>query len=191
MLTGDIALRPATGGSHTELHPQGLRGIIVYFSLLGYNIITMSIAGMTKSMRHLWHRFGTMNNIVVAGALLVAASWAWGSVATMQRNFALQREVDGKRRELQLTDLEVQTLKYQQNYYKSDEYKELAAREHLGLANPGEKVLLLPPNSEAVQQADAQAALVVQVPAGATLAATNFEQWMNFLSGASARDLQN
>lgn len=175
----------------TELHPQGLRGIIAYFSLLDYNVITMSIAGITKLAVHLWRRYGTMNNIVTAGALLVAAGWAWGSVTTMQRNFTLQREVDAKRRELELTDLEVQTLQYQQNYYKSDEYKDLAAREHLGLASPGEKVLLLPPNSEAVTQSDAQAAQVVQVTSGATLAASNFDQWMNFLSGASARDLQN
>jgi cell division protein FtsB len=175
----------------TELHPQGLRGIIAYFSLLDYNVITMIIAGITKLAVRLWRRYGTMNNIVITGALLVAAGWAWGSVTTMQRNFALQREVDAKRRELELTDLEVQTLKYQQNYYKSDEYKDLAAREHLGLASPGEKVLLLPPNSEAVRRADAQAARVVQIPAGATLAASNFDQWMNFLSGASARDLQD
>lgn len=146
---------------------------------------------MTKLTLHLWRRYGTMNNIVIAGALLVAASWAWGSVTTMQRNFALQREVDAKRRELVLTELEVQMLKYQQNYYKSDEYKELAAREHLGLVLPGERVLLLPPNSDEVTRADAQAAQVMQVTPGVALAASNFEQWVSFLSGASARDLQN
>ncbi len=149
----------------------------------------MNISSLEKTARSLWHQYGTMSNVVVGVALLIAASWAWGSISTMQRNFELQKEVDAKRRELELTDLEVQTLQYQQNYYKSDEYKDLAAREHLGLAGPGEKVLMLPPNSQLVknqtkQQADAPATAVIGS------APNNLEQWFNFFSGASAGNLQ-
>ncbi len=149
----------------------------------------MNISSLEKTARSLWHQYGTMSNVVVGVALIIAASWAWGSISTMQRNFELQKEVDAKRRELELTDLEVQTLQYQQNYYKSDEYKDLAAREHLGLAGPGEKVLMLPPNSQLVknqskQQADAPATTVVGS------APNNLEQWFNFFSGASAGNLQ-
>ena len=89
---------------------------------------------------------------ILAVALLIAASWAWGSVTVMQRNFALQKDADEQQRQLQLTQLEVDTLQYQQNYYKSDEYKDLAARKFLGLASPGEKVLILPPNSQAAKE---------------------------------------
>ena len=153
----------------------------------------MSISELTKLARRYWRHYGTMNNIVIGVALLIAAGWAWGSITTMQRNFSLQKEVDAEQRQLELMDLEVQTLQYQQNYYKSDEYKDLSAREHLGLASPGEKVLFLPPNSAAVkheseQQKDETAVTATRPAPGS--APSNLEQWINFFSGASAGELQ-
>ena len=153
----------------------------------------MSISELTKLARRYWRHYGTMNNIVIGIALLIAAGWAWGSITTMQRNFALQKEVDAEQRQLELTDLEVQTLQYQQNYYKSDEYKDLSAREHLGLASPGEKVLFLPPNSAAVkheseQQNDETIVTTTRPLPGS--APSNLEQWINFFSGVSAGELQ-
>ncbi|MGB3945734.1 MAG: septum formation initiator family protein, partial [Candidatus Saccharimonadales bacterium] len=96
---------------------------------------------------HVRHHYFTTNNVVVLIALFVAASWAWGSVQAMERNYELQKEIDLKRRELRLSELETQKLQFERNYYKSDEYKELAVREKLGLVKPGEKVLILAPNS--------------------------------------------
>ena len=152
----------------------------------------MDISRITKQLRHVWHEYGTMNNIVITVALLIAAAWAWGSISTMQRNFALQKAVDAQKRDLEIATLEVQKLKFEQNYYGSDEYKDLAAREHLGLAAPGEKVLLLPLNSPAVlQETKAAAAQQASTPAEATVTQTNFDQWMVFLSGAAARDVRN
>lgn len=152
----------------------------------------MSISELIKLARRYWRQYGTMNNIVIGVALIIAAGWAWGSVTTMQRNFALQKEVDARQRELELTDLEVQTLQYQQNYYKSDEYKDLAAREHLGLASPGEKVLFLPPNSPAVKReaepGSASTSTAPQPTPGS--APSNLQQWVNFFSGVSAQQLQ-
>jgi cell division protein FtsB len=144
----------------------------------------MNTTHLVKTAKHLWHRYGTMNNIVIAAAFVIAMSWAWGSITTMQRNFALQKEVDKQRRELELTDLEVQTLQYQQNYYRSDEYKDLAAREHLGLASPGEKVLHLPPNSQAAKQEGTQ--VTTTQPVSSAAAVSNFDQWINFLIGGAA-----
>ena len=146
----------------------------------------MNQINIKKTIYHLKHRYATMNNIVLAVALLVAAGWAWGSISTMQRNYALQKDLDAKQRELRLTTLEVETLEYQQSYYQSDEYRELAARERLGLAAPGEKVLLLPPNSPGVKESEArQSARPVDGSAP-----SNFEQWLNFLFGGSAEQLQ-
>lgn len=143
-----------------------------------------------KQATHLWRIYGTMNNIVIAVALIIAASWAWGSVTVMQRNFALQKDADEQQRQLQLTQLEVDTRKYQQNYYKSDEYKDLAARMYLGLASPGEKVLILPPNSAAAKSEAPSAGTNIQV--GSYSAPSNFDQWLGFLMGSNtASDLQN
>lgn len=134
------------------------------------------------------HRYFTVNNAVIAVAAVVALSWAWGSIAMMQRNYELQRKLDGKERELLLTELEVDTLTYQQAYYQTEEYQELAARRYLGLAQPGEKVLNLPPNSQDVLEQDAEQRAT---PAAQVVRPTNFEQWLEFLSGQNIRDLSD
>ena len=104
------------------------------------------------------HQYLTTNNLVIAVALFIAASWAYGSIGVIQRNYNLQREIAAKQRQLTLVELETETLKFQQKYYKSDEYKELAVRQRLGLVFPGEKVLILPPNTEAAKELDSQRA---------------------------------
>lgn len=122
-----------------------------------------------------------MNNVVIAVAFIIGASWTWGSVGMMQRNYALQKEIDTRQREQQLTDLEVQTLTYEQNYYRSAEYQDLAMRQRLGVADPGERALILPPNSQAAVHADeAYRGRQVKLaePEG------NLQQWANFLFGA-------
>jgi hypothetical protein len=133
------------------------------------------------------HRYFTMNNVVIAVALLIGASWAWSSIGAMQRNYDLQKTIDSKQRQLKLAELETQNLQYEQRYYKSAEYQELEVRKRLGLANPGEHVLLLPPNSEQAKNADA--ALTKKVATTIELV-SNFQQWVNFLFGGNQRSLQ-
>ena len=128
-----------------------------------------------------------MNNIVIAVAFFIGASWAWGSIGMMQRNYDLQKQVDTKARQLKLTELETQNLAYEQRYYQSSEYQELEVRKRLGLANPGEHVLILPPNTQQAKEADA---VVVNKPVRALEPTSDFQQWMNFLFGGNRQNLQ-
>lgn len=135
---------------------------------------------------HIRHQYLTMNNVVIAVALMIGAGWAWGSIGMMQRNYDLQKEVDTKARQLKLAELQVQNLKYKQNYYQSLEYQELEVRQRLGLANPGEHALILPPNSQAAKAADA----TTSQPVAATHKPVSpFQQWMNFLFGGNRQNL--
>jgi cell division protein FtsB len=147
----------------------------------------MKKINIRKIYYHVRHNYFTLNNVVVVVALLIAASWAWGSVEVMQRNYDLQKEVDGKAREQKLLELETATLTFEQRYYKSDEYKELAVRERLGLAKPGERVLVLPPNSVAATQADD---VVSKRQPASTVQPSDFQQWMNFIFGGNSKSLQ-
>lgn len=132
---------------------------------------------------HVKHNYFTLNNAVLAIALLIAFGWSWGAVSTMQRNYELQRKVDTRERELRLTELEVQTLEYQSRYYASAEYQELAARQNLDLAAPGESVLILPANSEKAAQYDTEInAVVAHEPVAPP---SNIEQWLTFLTGGN------
>lgn len=148
----------------------------------------MSIIDIRKRLVHFWRVYGTLNNIVMAVALVIATGWAWGSVSMIQTNFNAQKALDEQQRQLELTQLEVDTLQYQQNYYKTDEYKDLAARKDLGLASPGEDVLILPPNTAAVKEVDATDAekVAVQTRGESSITESNFDQWMNFLTGGMA-----
>lgn len=155
----------------------------------GIILVYMRFADVKKQAIHFWHAHATMSNVVLAIALVIAGGWTWGTIASMQTNLAAQRAYEEQERQLELTKLEVATLQYQQNYYNSDEYKDLAARTYLGLVSPGEKVLVLPKNST-----DAGREVIVDTTRPATTSGgttrSNFQQWMDFLSGSNAHDLQ-
>jgi hypothetical protein len=145
----------------------------------------MKKINIRKWYYHFRHRYVTMNNVVITVALIIGASWTWGSIEMMQRNYGLQKEVDSRKREQQLADLEVQTLMYQQNYYKSAEYQDLAMRQRLGMTDAGEKALILPPNSQAAKDADSASG---QKTPHVIVQESNFQQWANFLFGANRND---
>jgi cell division protein FtsB len=149
----------------------------------------MKNINIRKVYYHLRHRYFTMNNVVMTIALLVGVGWAWASVGAMQRNYNLQKEVDDKARQAKLIELETQSLVFEQKYFKSTEYQELALRERLGLANPGEKVLMLPSNTDAAKKADASFIATPQVKASDE-PVSNYQLWMNFLFGGNSKDLK-
>jgi hypothetical protein len=131
------------------------------------------------------HEYVTMNNIVLAVAAVIAISWTWASVQAVQRNYALQREVDDKYRQQQLIQLQTDSLTYEQHYYGSREYQTLEVKRRLGLAEPGEKVLVLPPNSAAAKASDtADQASSTVIPAEAP-PPPPLQQWLNFLFGGN------
>ena len=134
---------------------------------------------------HVKHKYFTLNNAVIVIAFAIAASWVWGSLGVMQRNYGLQKSIDQKQRELQLADLETTSLQLEQRYYGTKEYQELAVRQRLGLVSPGEKVLILPPNSQAAINEDKTTTTqtVTQTDQG-----SNIQQWINFLFGGNTKN---
>ncbi len=133
------------------------------------------------------HRYMTLNNVVIAVALLIAANWMWGALEMMQRNYALQKEVDGRRRVLQLTELQRDSLALEKRYYQTEEYQELAVRESLGLVMPGERVLLL---STPGSVGDDDGLDSVTPKEAAAAQPSNLEQWLNFLFGGNSRSIR-
>lgn len=137
-----------------------------------------------KLIYRIRNKYLTLNNVVIGIAFLIAASWVWGSLGVMQRNYALQKEVDLKQRQLELTELETKSMELEKRYYGTREYQELAVRQDLGLGLTGEKVLILPPNSQAAKEADKTATITTIN----TLQISNFEQWINFLFGTKHKN---
>lgn len=128
------------------------------------------------------HQYMTTNNVVLVVAAVIAVSWALSSVQAVQKNYQLQKEVDDKKRQERLVELETENLQFEQNYYKSNEYLTLEAKRRLGLVDPGEKVLILPPNSAAVKAED-QAEQTADISPGEVLPPPPWTQWLDFLFG--------
>lgn len=160
--------------------------IIAYVTRVGYNEAkpAMKKINIRRLIYHIRHNYITLNNIVIVVAFSIAAGWVWGSLGVMQRNYDLQKDLDYKKLELQLAELQTANLELEGRYYKTNEYLELAAREDLGLVSPGESVLILPPNSEAAKAADT----VVQAQVSPLVEQEgNITQWTNFLFGANSK----
>lgn len=124
-------------------------------------------------------KYVTLNNVVLAVALLLAGSWAWSTIGALQKNYSLQQQVDQARLDNEVQEIENQNLALQQAYFKTDEYLELQAREKLNKAMPGEHLVILPK----VATKPAETTTVVTT-ANTT---SNFEQWMQFLFGKQNR----
>ena len=148
----------------------------------------MKKINIRRTLYHIRHRYLTLNNVVIAVAFLIAASWIWGSLSVMQRNYALQKEVDYKKQQLKLTELETTNLQLRQSYYRTAEYQELAVRKSLGLGFPGERQLILPANSQAAIDQDAAKVVAAIDPAAQT---NNLEQWINFLFGGYSKSIDS
>lgn len=119
----------------------------------------------------------TIDNLIIAVSIIVAVAWIWGSISAMERNYALQQQLEVRKRERLLTEIKHKTLQYESEYLKSDEYRELAARENLGLVAQGESVLIL---SEYPEEK-------IEISTSPTQKQSNFSQWMNFLFGGNVK----
>lgn len=120
--------------------------------------------------------------VLVLG-VIIGGYFVINALSMLDRNYNLQKQLDDKYRQLEITKLEAASLQLENRYFKTREYQELVARQDLGLAMPGEKVLILPENSAQAKQADKvtseEQVVVVTQP--------NLNQWFDFFSGKNVK----
>lgn len=78
--------------------------------------------------------------VFVCMVLLVTYS----SARVIQTNYALQKQLEQVKEQNEVTSLENDNIRLRNQYYDTPQYLEVAARQNLGLAAPGETVLLVP-----------------------------------------------
>ena len=119
----------------------------------------------------------TLSNILLVVALVFCASWAWGSITAMSRNWELEQKIVERRLERAKLELEVDNLILEQEFYETAEYQELVVRSKQGKMLAGETMVVLPANSEeAVKKYESGTT-------GGVEEKSNFDQWMEFLFG--------
>jgi cell division protein FtsB len=71
---------------------------------------------------------------------------SWSGIKSIQTNYNLQKQISGLKQKTAVQKLENNNLELQNDYYKSGQYLELSARQNFGLAQPGEKEIIVPQN---------------------------------------------
>ena len=156
-------------------------------AVLGYNINeNMKKINIQRVYYHFRHKYLTTNNIVVVAGLVLAIGFVVSSLGAMDRNYFLQKKLEDKSRELVLAQLDKTSASLEQRYYKTDEYKELAVRQRLGLGYAGESVLILTDDlaKKDISQDDTIADKTIRPEQ-----TSNFWQWVDFLSGKNIKNL--
>ncbi len=117
---------------------------------------------------------------------IVVLAIAWSGAKTVQSNYELQKKISRIQQENTVLGLVNQNIGLQNEYYKTNEYLDLSARQNLGLATPGEKVLIVPKQtaqkyvSEVVSHPPSQSKLAIDNRPGYI---KNLESWRDFLLG--------
>ena len=119
----------------------------------------------------------TLNNIVLFAAVVLCLVWTYGAVNSMARNWQLEEKLKSRQLEAAKLKLEVETLELEQEYYQTDEYKELMARIKSNKMQPGETMVVLPKNSEAAINKYASTQIEMKQER------SNFAEWLDFLFG--------
>ncbi len=113
--------------------------------------------------------------------LAVALMVSWSGAKVIQTNYELQKQISLLEQEIQVQQLSNQNLKLQNQYFQTDQYLELQARQDFGLGAAGEKQLIVPKEvSEKyiAKTADAEVPVVVEVKQPAYQ--RNFQAWVDF-----------
>jgi cell division protein FtsB len=104
---------------------------------------------MTPEVKKIWNskRFRQLidvRNIMLYLFAIIVMAITWSGVKTVQHNYDLQKKIAELKQQNTVIDLQNQNTDLKNKYLQTDEYLELAARQNLGLAAPGEKVLIVP-----------------------------------------------
>jgi cell division protein FtsB len=112
----------------------------------------------------------------------VAIMVTWSGIRAVQANYDLQKEISRLEQQNEVQRLENENLKLKNEYYKTDEFLNLAARRQFGLAAPGETVLVVPKSVALAHTVDlspeAQSGTKEQPPKPAYQ--KNLDAWLDF-----------
>ncbi len=132
---------------------------------------------LRKIRYRLRHDFLSLENVVLAVAIIMCLTWTYQSIMAMNRNWELTERLNTERRTLELLKVEVETAELENEYYQTEEYQELAAR-RMDKKLPGENMVILPENSEAAKNKHRTIAVTVETN---TREYSNPEKWLSYL----------
>ncbi len=146
---------------------------------------------MLETPKTLWNsklrqQLTDVRNIGLYIFAVIVLAISWSGVRTIQTNYELQKKISILKQQNTLLQLYNGNTTLKNKYYQTDQYLELAARQSLGLAAPGEQVLLVP---DSVAKKYVDPSLSPQSQSSSQAIDTrpkytkNLEAWRDFLLG--------
>ena len=106
---------------------------------------------------------------------------SWSGIKTIQTNYGLQKQISALNERNALQKLQNDNLALDNQYFNSNQYLELAARQNFSLASPGEKEVIVPQNVALAYTVDLPTqAQPVEAKAKQPAYQRNFESWKDF-----------
>lgn len=116
--------------------------------------------------------------------LVVVLLISWSGIKIIDTNYRLQKQISELEQQVQVQKLGNTNTKLTNDYYQTDQYLEIAARQNFGLAKPGETVLNVPQNvalAHTVDVPDTDQTEAKKTHAKRPAYQRNFQAWVNFL----------
>ena len=115
----------------------------------------------------------TFSHVIFVVILIAFVWWTTSAIGAMNRNWILQQRLSERQVEKTRLEIEVETLKLEQEYLKSEEYQEYMARAKQNRMAEGETMVILPKNSK-------QSKEKYKNTTPETRKKSNFELWLDF-----------
>lgn len=99
-----------------------------------------------------WHNFRDVRFLAALAFGFIALLTAWSGVKVIGKNYLLQQEIAQLDKRNQIYKIENENLKFENQFFNTETYIELTARQQFSKGLPGEKLLII-----SKEEADAKA----------------------------------
>jgi cell division protein FtsB len=113
--------------------------------------------------------------------LVIALMVSWSGAKVIQTNYDLQKQISQMQQENQVSELANNNLKLENQYFNTDQYQELKARQDFGLGAPGEKLIMVSREVALAHTVSTDEDKKVATPSSKKPQyQKNFESWISF-----------
>ena len=115
---------------------------------------------------------------VIFGIIVILIFWS--GARAVESNYQLQKQITAINEQNNIIRLQNNDIKLQNEYYRSNQYIELQARQNLGLAYPGETELIVPSNIALKYVVKVNNTYSTNSSSNSQSITKNFSDWLNF-----------
>lgn len=125
-------------------------------------------------------RFGDIRFSGQVVFVIIVLLITWSGIRAIQSNYELQQQIAELKQQNQLAQLQNSTIALQNEYYKTNQYLELSARDYFGLALPGDKELIVPQSVALSYTKNVPGITNTNNSQSSNKKQLNYETWINF-----------